>query len=611
MRPLSVLLLAAALPAFTQTASRFTISTLAGTGVGGFSGDGGSAASAQLFVPYGVAVNASSTVFLADQGNQRVRQVTNGVISTFAGTGTRGYTGDTAQAASATLSSPAGIAVDSSGNLYLADSSNNVVRKITTGGVISTIAGKNSLGEGFSGDGGAATEARLSSPLGVAVDRNGVVYVVDRGTHRVRKISADGKISTVAGNGGATFSGDGLPGTSSSLNRPTGVAVDTAGNLYIADTANNRIRKVLLDGTMITVAGTGNAGYSGDLGPATRADLKQPCGVAVDSAGNLYIADTDNSRIRRVSAQGTITTIAGNGRHAYAGDGGLATSGSLFFPISVAVDAAGNVYVADTQNAVARLLTPIAEFSLPPAVSGVIGAGGFGGSTAVPPGSWIEIYGSDLSVTARSWTSSEFTNRTAPTVLDGTSVRIGGIPAPLAYISGGQLNAMVPAGLGSGEQALTVTTLIGTSAPFPIQVDATRPGLFAPSFLNIGGNQYAGAKLADGSYAAPENAAEDIRSRPARAGETITLYGIGFGPVTPDVPTGRIADVANAITGVLQVFVAGAAATVTYAGLAPGSVGLYQINVTMPASVVGDAVALTHTLNGIAGRQSLYVAARN
>jgi uncharacterized protein (TIGR03437 family) len=565
--------------------------------------------SAQLYVPYGVAVNASGTVFIADQVNNRVRQVTSGAISTFSGSGTKGYSGDTAQAASAAMASPAGIAIDSSGNVYVADSGNNVIRKITTGGIISTIAGKNSLGAGFSGDGGAATDAQLSSPLGVAVDGAGAVYVVDRGTHRVRKIAADGKISTVAGNGGAGFSGDGLRATSSSLNRPTGVAVDAAGNLYIADTSNHRIRKVLPDGTMITVAGTGAAGYSGDLGRATSANLKEPAGIAVDAAGNLYIADTDNSRIRRVSTAGTITTIAGNGRHAYAGDGDLGTSAALFFPMGVAVDAVGNVYVADTQNAVVRQLTPIAEFSLPPTVSGVIGAGGFGGLRAVAPGSWIEIYGSDLAVTARPWSGTDFTNRMAPTILDGTIVRIGGVVAPIAYISGGQVNALVPAGLGSGAQTLTVTTLIGTSAPVAIEVDATQPGIFAPALLNVGGNQYAGAVLADGSYAMP--AIDGIPSRPVRAGETITLYGIGFGPVTPEAPVGQIAGQASPIAGSLQVFIGGATATVTYAGLAPNSVGLYQINVTMPAGVEGDAVPLTFTFNGVAGRQSLFVAARN
>jgi uncharacterized protein (TIGR03437 family) len=605
-----ILIAASVAAANAQSSSRYTISTLAGNGTLGFSGDGGAAAAAQLYTPYGIAVNASGVVYVADQANQRIRQVNGGTISTFAGSGTKGYSGDGAQAASAALSTPAGVAVDASGNVYFSDTGNQVIRKITTGGVISTVAGSNSLGAGFAGDGAAATSAQLNTPLGVAVDATGAIYVADYANNRVRKI-ANGNINTVAGSGGVGYWGDGGQATAAGLNGPTGVAIDAAGFLYIADTGNNRIRKVAGNGIITTVAGTGNPSYSGDLGPAINADLDGPTGVTVDPGGVMYIADNLNSRIRRVSTASTISTIAGNGKEAYTGDGGLGTDASVFFPIGVAVDKVGNVYVADTQNHVTRQLAPIADFALPPAVTGVIGAGGFGGFQAVAAGSWVEIYGSDLATTARSWTGSDFHNQLAPTMVDGTTVMIGGIPAPISYISGGQLNALVPTGLGSGQQTLTVTTLVGTSAAVNITIAPNTAGLYAPQFLNSGGTQYAAGLLSDGSYAAPANVSATVKSRPAKAGETVTLYGTGFGPVTPNVPTGQIAPASTALTGQLSIALGGLPATVTYAGLAPGGVGLYQINIVVPAGLTSGAAPLTFLLNGQAGSQSLSLAVGN
>ncbi|MDN3297266.1 SMP-30/gluconolactonase/LRE family protein, partial [Streptomyces ficellus] len=248
------------------------ISTVAGTGIGGFEGDDGPAVSAQLNYPYGIALDSTGTLYFSDHGNHRVRKVTaDGTISTIAGTGTAGYRGDDGPATSAQLNWPRDVAVDGAGTVYIVDSSNNRVRRIAADGTISTVAGTGKAG--FGGDGGLATSAQLNVPFGLAVDSTGALYIAEYNSHRVRRITADGKITTVAGTGTAGSKGDGGPAVSAQLNRPQALAVDDTGNLYIADSNNHRVRKVAADGTISTVAGTGTAGFDGDDGPATSAQL--------------------------------------------------------------------------------------------------------------------------------------------------------------------------------------------------------------------------------------------------------------------------------------------------------------------------------------------------
>jgi sugar lactone lactonase YvrE len=261
-------------------------------------------------------------------------------VTTVAGNGTAGYSGDGGSAASAELHQTEGVTTDSAGNLYIADWTNNVIRKVTAvTGVITTVAGNGTAG--FAGDGGAATSAELKGPTGIAVDSAGNLYIADQANNRVRKVAAaTGVITTVAGNGTAGYSGDGGPATSAAMYSPTDLAFDSAGNLYISDNANNRIRKVTLTtGVITTVVGNGTAGSTGDGGSATSAELDAPAGLAFDSAGNLYIADALNNRIRKVTAAtGVITTCAGNGTAGFTGDGGAATSAELHTPARVVVD---------------------------------------------------------------------------------------------------------------------------------------------------------------------------------------------------------------------------------------------------------------------------------
>ena len=332
------------------TASAQVITTFAGTGLSGYSGDGGLATLAKMQSPSGVTVDRIGNVYFADQNGNRIRKInTSGIISTVAGIGgTGGYTGDGGLATLAKLYFPTGVAVDLNGNIYIADQFNNVIRNVDSFGIISTLAGNGTIG--YSGDSGMATNARFWHPADVCVGINGDVYTVDQDNSAVRKITTSGYVYTIAGNGTSGFSGDGGAATSAKLNFPEGIAIDTIGNIYIADLYNNRVRKIDTSGVITTIAGNGTGGFSGDSSLATNAKLYYPSAVAIDSAGNLYIADATNNRIRKVSNSGIITTVAGTGISGTIGDGGLATEAEINYPEGVAVDRHGSIYIADYYN---------------------------------------------------------------------------------------------------------------------------------------------------------------------------------------------------------------------------------------------------------------------
>ncbi|HEY1551933.1 MAG TPA: SMP-30/gluconolactonase/LRE family protein [Kofleriaceae bacterium] len=478
-----------------------SITAVAGNGVTGFSGDGGDATVAQLSSPADVAVDGLGNLYIADNGNQRIRRVdSGGIITTIAGNGIESFSGDGGPAIDAALSSPNAVAVDGFGDVFIADTVNNAIRRVDAAGMITTIAGasreltqpwgvavdangnviiadsgNNRIVEldgsgnettiagtgsaGFAGDGGAATLAELDDPIHVAVDRDGAVYIADRGNNRVRRVSA-GVIATAIGTGMAGFSGDGGPASAAQVSNAYGISADGTGNLYVADTGNFRIRRVDAngvittaagagfpvsiandsaatcaqldnpqgvaadgsgslyiadssdnvvlrvdaDGAITTVAGTRTSGFTGDGGPAIDAELATPDGVAVDSAGNIYIADTSNERIRRVDPSGMIETVAGNGVNGLGGDGGPATDAALAAPQRIAVDSAGDLYIADQGNNRVRrvdasgVITTFAGTG----VRGFSGDGGPAGSAELDSPLAIAIDGNDIYIVDQS-----------------------------------------------------------------------------------------------------------------------------------------------------------------------------------------------------------------
>lgn len=618
---------AQATPSFTITT---TIGTCTASGTvppctGGYGGDGGAASSAILNAPAGLTFDSSGNLYIADTCNQRVREVsTSGTISTIAGVGTNTaacigtFSGDGGSATSAGLNSPSGVTFDSKGNLYIADSDNYEVREVV-GGTISTVAGKNSSGVGFSGDLGPATSAQLWNPSSVAVDSAGNIYIADPTNNVVRVVCqtqtpipctnaefvsptvgavtwAAGDINTFAGQNitGAGYNGDGGQSFSALLNNPNGVTLDPAGNLYIADTDNCAIRKVVPSGIISTVAGDGTGcgypSYSGDGGPAIQAKLNYPKSVAFDSTGNMYIADTGNCVIREVLTNGNIYTIAGDNSTGcgYSGDGGAATSAQLYFPSGVAIKG-GNIYVADNGNNVIRLLTPVAQVP-------VINAGGVVNDASytapVAPGSIAAVFG-DFFLTAAS---------TSPSVplsdsLQTLSFQFGSIGVPLFFVSGGQANVQIPWELASGSatSASLTATLNGTnSAAQSVTIAEFAPAIFSANAQGTG----PGAIL-DSSYKLVDT------SNPAVAGTTtLLIYCTGLGPVSNTPADGAAAQGdpnLSQTTTMPSVSIGGIAATPSFSGLAPGFVGLYQVNVLVPAGVApGSAVPVTISMGSSA-----------
>ena len=335
------------------------ITAYAGTGTQGYTGDNGAATAARLRNPEGVSVSANGDLYIADTSNDAIRKVNvlTGVITTVAG-GSNGYSGDGGPATAAKVKNPQDVAVAANGDLYIADTANHAIRKVSSAtGIITTVAGDGSPGS--TGDGGAATSARLRSPSGIVVAGNGDLYIGDTGNDKVRKITAaTAIITTFAGTGTAGYTGDGGAATAARLRAPQGLALASSGDLYIADTGNHAVRKVsAATGFITTYAGTGTSGFLGDGGAATSARLSSPQAVSLNSAGDLFIADTGNDRVRRVAGSGTITTIAGTGVAGNTGDGGPATAARLSSPRGVAVSATGAYYIGDRGNDRVRKVT--------------------------------------------------------------------------------------------------------------------------------------------------------------------------------------------------------------------------------------------------------------
>ncbi len=574
-----------------QVSSTGTISTFAGNGTFSFSGDGGPAIYAQLYGPNGAAVDASGNLYIADTQNNRVRKISSdGTISTIAGTGAAGYSGDNGPAGTAQLNSPRGLAVDVAGNLYIADSLNNRIRMVSPSGAITTVAGG---GTGGSGDGGPAVNAQLIEPFGVAVDGAGNLYIAEFGASRIRKVSSNGVLTTVAGNGVTGYRGDGGPATDAALHSPWGVAVDASGNLYIADTDNNVIRKVSGGGIITTVAGTGVVGYSGDGGPATQAALVAPADVAVDAAGNLYIADAHDV-IRKVSWDGTIVTIAGTGSPGYAGDGGPATSAQLNDPTRVAVDASGNLYVADTGNNAVRQLQVTGRGLVIQAVTNA--AGEFIGPIA--PGEVVILYGSGLGPAELALYELDSAGL-VPTNLGGTRVLFNGTPAPLLYSWATQVAAVVPYTV-TGSNAQVVVQYPGQiSAALTVPVAASAPGLFT---LDYSGEGQAVAINQDGSI--------NSASHPAPQGSLVTLFITGAGQTSPAGVDGLPASEPPPVPNLpVTVTIGGQTAQIESVGGTAGLVGVIEVHSRIPSGIQSGSVPVIVQVGNVPSQSGVTIAA--
>ena len=594
------------------------ISTVAGNGIAGDSGDGGPALSAQINVPVALVVDTTGNLYIGEDNssslftNDVIRRITSGgIISTFSGgaslqpwgltfdsvgnlyiagggnsirkmapdgsvttvAGNGGYSsGDGGSAVSAQFNFPQHLATDNAGNLYVSDFADARVRKVSASGIVTTVAGTGT--RGYSGDGGPATNAQVS-PAGLAVDGGGSLYIADN--YRVRKVSPDGTISTIAGNGNFGYSGDGGPAIDAQLSS-LGLTIDTNGNLYISDVANNRIRKVSPAGIITTVAGNGSFGSSGDGGPASSAPLNNPSGLAIDAAGNLYIGEAPARRVRKVSTTGIITTIAGSDSSSiFFGDGGPATSAGLSSVDGLTLDSSGNLYIADTANGRVRMVSPggiittvagigarYGDGSLG-AIYGYSGDGGPAANASLNPhGLAIDgagnIYVSDsqnktvrllqsvrpVSISAVLNAASNLPGPIAPgeivvisgsglgpahlvsavpggdsqyaTQLAGTAVLINDIPAPLVYTSATQVAAIVPDSVSSGMAMVTVSYQGQAPASVPVAVAAAAPGIFT---ADASGRGHAVTINQDGLIDAAAN-----------GGDTITLFVTGVGHAT-------------------------------------------------------------------------------
>ncbi len=531
-----------------QIGSSGTINTVAGNGLFSYAGDGGAAANAQFNGPSGVARDAAGNVYVSDTRNSRVRKIgIDGSITTLAGTGVGGYGGDSGPGAAAQLNLPRGVATDAQGNVYIADTRNNRVRMISAGGNITTVAGTGDAG--YSGDGGSATGAHLHGPFGVAVDATGNLYITEFYSSVVRMVTPGGVISTIAGNGYSGYSGDGGQAAQAQLNAPQGVAVDSSGNVFIADTRNNVVREVLAGGLIQTVAGTGMPGHSGDGGLATQAQLASPSGVAADAAGNLFIAGP-GSRVRRVSPDGVIRTIAGTGQQGYSGDGGPAALALLNIPGGISLDASGNLYVADAGNNSVRVLQPLPSTT---AIQSVVnGASNLPG--AISPGELVVIYGSALGPDMLAGIQYD-SNGQVTTTLAGTSVLINGAPVPILYSWSTQVAALVQTLAGQTAQ-IAVQYAGHTSAPVTVQVASTAPGLYT-----------AGGAGTGQASAINRNSSVNSPARPAAAGQSITLYATGMDAISP-----------------VTVTIDGQAEQPQSVGAVPGELGVFQITAQIPSA---------------------------
>jgi uncharacterized protein (TIGR03437 family) len=552
------------------------LSPLVGTGDQGFLESGSSLAS-QLYAPETVAVDNAGNIFIADKGNHRIRKVTrSGVISTVAGNGQIGSSGDGGLAINAPFNSPNGVVVDNSGNIYIADTNNHRIRKVNSAGIISTIAGSGI--QGFAGDGSANPALQqFDIPVGIFLDTTGNLLVADAGNHRIRKLNlTTGVLTTIAGKGYGSGTPDGTAAINSFLRYPTSVVADAAGNIFISNTSGNNIKKINSAGILTNFAGNGTAGFGGDGDDAKLAQFNGPGGIALDAAGNLYVTDQANNCLRKIDTSGVISTPAGRGTNNNLKDPIIAPSEAGFnAPAGVVVDRAGNIIVADTNN---HRVVVIAAFKNAVSVNGASFQ-----ATPVAAESIASVFGNNLTIGTQIATTLPL-----PTELSGTTVKVRDSLgnerlAPLFYAGAGQVNYQIPAGTAAGFATIIITNSNGEISTGAVNVTTIQPGVFSATSDGAGA---AAATLLfikngvrTGGIVAPCTA-QGCNAVPIDLNaydETyVEMYGTGIR--------------ANSGLSNVTATIGGVNVPLLYAGAHCCFVGVDQLNLLLPKSLVGKGL---------------------
>jgi uncharacterized protein (TIGR03437 family) len=602
------------------------INTVAGRANGIPPIDGQAAVNVRLDGPTGVTVDRAGAIYLVSAGigsgtdlalgDYKVWKISEGVLTTLAGNGTPSYSGDGASATAAQLDGPSGVAVGPSGVVYIADTLNQRVRAVAPGGILSTLAGSGAAG--FNGDILLPRTAQLNRPLGVAADALGNWYVADTTNSRVREAQPGGNLFTIAGNGNASYFGDGGQGTKGSVNQPEGVAADSLGNVYIADTLDQAVRKVTPDGVITTLAGNGSPGYSGDGGPANQARLNQPRGVAVDAYGNVFVADTGNSQIRRIDTLGTITTVD--------------TSGALVDPRGVAVDRAGNLYIADTGNRLVRRVSPGAP------VTTIAGNGAccYSGDGDLALNARLnQPWGIAVDANGNVYVADPLNDAVRMLAPVSAAIAVSTVTNAASNLAGPVAPGELVVIYGSGLGGVRTVLFNGVAAPLlyatPGQVEAVAPyavsggsvqvvaqnaGAASAPVAVVAAPTAPGVFTADGSgrgqaAAVNQDGTRNGTAAPAAAGSVLSLYATGEGQTLPAGVDGKPASAPlPQPVAPVTATIGGVPAVVRYAGGAPGLIAGVMQVNVVVPGGVSGTALVALTVGGVASQGGVTVAVR-
>ena len=560
--------------------------------------------------PLDAKLDGAGNLYVADWGGDAIYKVDlQGRMTVLAGTpGRGGYSGDGAQGTSALINAPTGIALDAAGNVYFADNNNARIRKIGTNGIVTTVAGNGRAG--FAGDGGPGAGAMINNPLGMVSDAAGNIYFIDYSNYRIRKVAPNGTISTVAGTGRKNSGGEGGQALTTDM-VPSAIAIASDGSLYYADygfrTDNGgaRVRRIAPNGIVSNIAGNGRAAEAGDGGPATAASLASADGVAVDTAGNVYVSEYGAARVRKIDVlTGIITTFAGTGRAGLGGDAGPAEQALIAGAVNMFSDPQGNLYFIEYLNKRVRKVTMP---NIPQIRAVESGAAAFAGQAGFASNMYMDISGVYLSPTTRTWTLADFTGSTAPLSLDGVGVKVNNKAAFLRYVSPTGLGIILPDDTDTGPVTLVVQTPAGPSNPGQITRARVSPTLQPSTPLLFGARQYVLAQTPDfRQYVGSPSILGGFPVSAVKPGDTVVIFALACGPTDPAAPAGTIAAVDSPMTLPFELRVGGVPATVLSAGVIANTIGLYQFVATIPAVPPGDQ-PIELVVDGVSNGQNLLI----